>query len=201
MSLGIVTGPAGEPLSLADAKMHLRVTAADEDAYIAALIAAARGWCEDYTGLVLAEQTLCWRLDALPVCRDASLILPTAPVQSVDSIAYVSMDGTEEIWDPELYMLDPDPKRPRIKPVYGESWPANVRAQMNAVTVTFRAGFTDDGASPPAPGGNAPAPILHAIRLVTGHFYEHRMDASRDQLHEVPLAARTLLGRYKIRGF
>jgi uncharacterized phiE125 gp8 family phage protein len=201
MTLSVVTGPTVEPVSLTEAKTHLRVTGSDEDTYISALIAAARVWCENHTGMVFVERSLLWTIDALPSCADAALILPTAPVQSITSIIYTDQDGVETTWDSDLYLLDPDPVRPRLKPAYGESWPSDVRAVMNAVKITFAAGFEDDGASPPSLTANIPAAIIHAMKLAIGHFYEHRMEVSRDLLHDVPLAARALLSPYRIRGF
>jgi len=42
MGLKVVSPPAVEPVTLDEAKAHLRVTIADDDGYIALLIPAAR---------------------------------------------------------------------------------------------------------------------------------------------------------------
>lgn len=56
------SGPAFEPVTLAEMKLHLRTYASDtsEDALISSLITAAREWAENFTGRALVDQT--WRL-------------------------------------------------------------------------------------------------------------------------------------------
>lgn len=46
-----------EPITLAEAKSHLRVLYDDEDAYIEMLIAAAREYAENYQNRVYVERT------------------------------------------------------------------------------------------------------------------------------------------------
>jgi uncharacterized phiE125 gp8 family phage protein len=60
MPASLLTPPAAEPLSLADAKAFLRVEHSDDDALVAALIAAARGHVEAFARCALIAQT--WRL-------------------------------------------------------------------------------------------------------------------------------------------
>ena len=70
MPLQLVTPPAEEPVSLAEAKLHLRVDFPNEDALITALIAAARQAAETLTGRQLV--TARWKLvlDSFPGPRD-----------------------------------------------------------------------------------------------------------------------------------
>lgn len=81
MSAYLVTAPAAEPLSLADAKAFLRVEHGDDDAIIASLIVAARNHIEALTRCVLITQT--WRL-VLDRWPDGGRIVPRiGPVRSV----------------------------------------------------------------------------------------------------------------------
>ena len=66
MPLQLVTPPAEEPVSLADAKLHLRVDFTDDDALITSLIAAARQAAETLTGRQIV--TARWKLvlDSFP---------------------------------------------------------------------------------------------------------------------------------------
>ncbi|WP_332130099.1 head-tail connector protein, partial [Azorhizobium caulinodans] len=61
-----ISGPAAEPLTLAEAKDFLRLTDPSTDALVGALLSAARRTIESATGRVLMTQS--WRLvrDAWP---------------------------------------------------------------------------------------------------------------------------------------
>ena len=58
MGIKVVTPPATEPVTLAEAKLHLRVDGSDEDALITRLISAAREQCEQELGRALADPTV-----------------------------------------------------------------------------------------------------------------------------------------------
>ncbi len=70
MTAALLTGPALEPVSLADVKAHLRIDGDDEDALLTAAIVSARVHVEAATRRVLIEQA--WRiyLDALAAQAD-----------------------------------------------------------------------------------------------------------------------------------
>ena len=55
----LVTAPTEEPVSLAEAKLHLRVDYTNDDVLIGALITAARQHAENDTRRALVTQT--WR--------------------------------------------------------------------------------------------------------------------------------------------
>lgn len=57
----LLTPPTAEPIDLATAKAHLRVDFSDDDAYITALITAAREYSETFMGRSLMTQT--WQLN------------------------------------------------------------------------------------------------------------------------------------------
>ena len=61
MPAKLLTPPAVEPVDLATAKVHLRVDFSDDDAYILALITAAREYCETLTERAFITQT--WQLN------------------------------------------------------------------------------------------------------------------------------------------
>ena len=78
MSLQLVTPPTGEPVSLAEAKLHLRVDVDDDDALIGSIISAARQAAETLTGRQLITSRWKLVLDAFP-CQ--TILLAKCPVQ------------------------------------------------------------------------------------------------------------------------
>lgn len=137
MRLKLITGPASEPVTLIEAKAHLRVVSTSDDAYITALIVAARQGAEHITGRALMPQT--WEL-ALDEFRSL-IVLPKPPFVAVDSVKYVDGDGVLQTLDPASYLVDDYNEPARLMPAYAESWPY-ARNQANAVLIRFRAGYS-----------------------------------------------------------
>src|ERR1044072_222843 len=72
-------GAGGGRVALAEAKAWCRIDAADEDALVSALIAAARLQVESLTGRALVTQT--WLLTASPKGR--RVVLPVIPATAL----------------------------------------------------------------------------------------------------------------------
>jgi hypothetical protein len=85
MALKLITAPIAEPLTLAEAKAHLRVDESDDDALIEALIVAARQGAEHITQRALMPQTWELALDQF----ESEIRLPKAPLASVIGVKYV----------------------------------------------------------------------------------------------------------------
>ncbi len=187
MALTRTADAATEPVTLTEAKAHLRVTGTDDDTLIGTLITAARQYVENYLNRALITQTWEWRLDAF---SPWTLIVPMAPLISVTSIQYVDGQGTTQTLAVTEYDVDAKSEPGRITPAYGKAWPA-IRYQMNAVTITFSAGYGAASA--------VPSPIKQAILLVIGEMYAHR-EASMvaAPIIELPLGVKSLLLPYTV---
>lgn len=159
-NLTVATAPAFEPVSLQDARLHLRADTTVEDPLIASLVAAVRTHQEHTLGVAMATQTLALRMDCFP----GVIELPRSPAVSVTSIAYVDGDGESQTLASSLYVVDVRSHPARIVPAYGESWPVT-RDQPNAVTVTYIAGYAE---------GLCPYPLQAALKLRLADLYEHR---------------------------
>lgn len=165
-SLTQTSPPASTPVTLAEAKTHLRVDTSDDDALITAQIEAATRWVEEYTGRQLVDATWKLTLDTWPVGDEIQLARP--PVGSVTSIVYTKSDGTTDTMPSADYFLDnADDYGPhRVVLSDGKSWPSEQLRPAAAVAVTYTAGY---GAA-----GDVPDQFKTAVKTVVGTLYEHR---------------------------
>lgn len=138
MTPRLITAPAAEPLSLADAKQQCRVSGAGDDALIDLYIKAARLKCEGEIKGALITQTWETSRNVFPACNGA-IRLQRPPVVSVTSVKYLAADtGTLTTLDPSAYTADIVTYPGWVLPV--DSWPATAD-QANAVQVRFVCGY------------------------------------------------------------
>lgn len=185
----VITAPTIEPATLAEAKVHLRVADSftADDAYITALITAAREYCEYRTDKAFLEQTLEWCVDywpavylpsgyARPVNYSNAIELPRAkPLQSVSSLTYKDSGGviTTMVLNTD-YIADTDSEPGRILPPYGQTWPSFTPWPANAIRIRYVAGETTSPLS-------FPQCLVQAMYLLIGHWYENREGVSIGQ--------------------
>lgn len=156
--------PTVEPITLADAKLHLRVTQDEQDAHIAASIAAAREQFEQDTGRALLSQTWTLTMDTFPGSASPIRLL-RSPLIAVTSIVYKDTAGSSTTLASSDYVVSKS-EPGRITPAYGETWPSTYD-EADAVTVTFTAGYGTTAAS-------VPELCKSAIKLLVGEMYERR---------------------------
>ena len=166
MALRKLTDATIEPVSLAEARAHLRAATTAEDALITSLITAARQACEDRLQRTLLQTDWELTVDYFP---DA-LCLRMPTVMSVQSVQYVDEDGATQTLSPTSYQVDAKSEPGWIVPAYGYAWPTT-REQINAVTVAYRCGYGTTAAA-------VPGPIKSWILLMIGSLYENRESVS-----------------------
>lgn len=155
--------PSIEPISVVDAKEHMRVDNDDEDLVIESYIKAARRWCEEFTRRSFINTTWVAKLESFPCWL---IEIEKCPLVSVTSIAYTDTAGVSQTISAANYQVDGHSTPGRIIPAYGLSWPA-VRSQLSPITLTFVAGYGATAAS-------VPDVIKSAIKIFTAHLYEQR---------------------------
>lgn len=185
MRLTLVTPPAIEPVTLAEAKSHLRVEATADDSLIQGLIQAAREAGESFTGRALIHQTWRLTLDAWPaqplpwwdgvvdgadIAGPAvAILLPRPPLASVTEIRTYAANGVATPVPTSVYDVDSSGLPGRVRLSEGQSWPAPGRS-LAGIEIDFVAGY---GASAAA----VPQTIRLGILAEVARLYEHRGDA------------------------
>lgn len=188
MALTLVTPPPVEPVSLDQAKTHLRVTATDQDDLIRGLIAAAREHLEAMTKRAFVYQVWDWTLDGFP----RWFKLPKPPLQSIVSIKYLDDAGAEQTLATTVYRVDAKSQPARVTVDYGQIWPTTYPV-INAVTVRFACGFFSGG-SPADYAEDTPPGIKTALKLLVAHFYENREAVTMaPNIAELPIGIRALV--------
>ena len=153
MPLALITGPTLEPISLIEAKTHLRQTAVTaDDTLIKSLIAAARAYAETKCQRQIIAARWKLILDSFPgpslmvvefggtfSLPAHAILIPRVPVLQVVSVQYTAMDGTLTTMPAADYAVDLATEPARITPVFGKIWPIPL-PQIGAVQVTFDAG-------------------------------------------------------------
>ncbi|WP_020179068.1 head-tail connector protein [Methylopila sp. M107] len=104
MPITLLSAPAAEPVSLAEAKAYLRLEHDAEDALVGSLIAAAREKVEALTRRVLVAQR--WRLDAAVPDDGGPIALKPRPVREVEAVRARRPDGTADPLDEDAWRFD-----------------------------------------------------------------------------------------------
>lgn len=189
-SLRTVTPPVVEPVTLAEAKAHCRIDTDTDDAYVSALVTAAREWVESYLDEALLHQQLVMRMDGFP--QEIELPRPpmaTAGTHTAVSITYVmNSTGSTATLATNQYRVDRDSRPGVIRTVYGGAWPSYL-LDYNAVSVTWWAGR--------ASAAGVPQGVKNAILWLVGLWYERRMAADAANLSEIPFGVKALLDAAK----
>lgn len=201
--------PAVEPVSLAEVKAHLRVDHADDDAYIGALVSAARQACERFTGRSLVTQT--WRmfLDDWPGARGEpwwngarlgaisevqnpgdTVPLPKGPIQSVSQVRTFNDADTAFVTASTVYYVATG-DRGRLVLRNGQSWPSAERT-ADAVEITYLAGYGDSW-------NDVPFQLRHGINIFVADLYEQRESASLEgSASRIPTGAKAAWSPYRL---
>ena len=189
-SLQTLTEPSVEPVSLADAKTHCRIDTDTDNAYVTALIRAAREYCEAYCNETFVHTQYVMRLDSFP----GEIELPRPPAATAGTVTAVTVTYTSEnqstaTLSASEYRVDRESVPGVIRTPYNGSWPSHL-LDYGSVTVTWWGGRGPSGAS-------CPQRIKNAILWLVGYWYERRMAADGVSMNEIPFGVKALLDSAK----
>lgn len=195
MRLSLTSAPAGNPVSLTEAKAHLRISNTASDTLLGNLLTLATQHYDGRNGVLRrALVTQSWRmtLDNWPACRAFELPLP--PLQSVESIQYYDADNALQTFASSNYVVITDDLFGRVELTPAASWPV-AYDRDDAVQINFTAGYGAYNADPAA----VPEGIRQAILLYVAELFAARGDESPASPSEAARAR--LVAPYLIREF
>ena len=179
----VVTAAVEEPVTLAEAKNHLRVTITEDDSWLDSLAVAARRRAESFCGRQFITQTFDYWLDRFPAA--GQIELPRPPLQSITSIQYQDTnDATQTFAASKYQALTYDAAPGVIDLDWGESWPVTYD-KADAVVIRFVAGY--------GLAQSVPEEIKAAIKLFIEYEYDRPEDRFGVQGSRIIGAAESLL--------
>lgn len=186
MSEKLITAPASEPITLAEAKAQLRVTIIAEDTLISSLIIAARDLCERETGRALIAQT--WELSLDNFSNE--MLLGRAPVASITSVKYTDVNGAEQTLASTEYVLDnASDSFARVVIAANKSWP-DIYNGINNVRIRYVAGYASSAAVPQA--------LKQWMLLQISHWFRNRESVNAGNITSKLAFVDNLLNAYRI---
>lgn len=179
------------PVTLAEAKAHLRIVDNADDDYIAALVEAAADKIERDTGHVCRTRNVSVVRDSFADAGQMRIPLNYGPVNSIASVVYDADTGTEQTLAADQYRLRQFAALTYIIPAYGVTWPTT-ESIIGAVRVTLNAGY--------ATNDDVPDTLRHAALLLIGHWFENREAVAVGMTStDTPLGYESLIRPHRLR--
>ena len=199
--LTLSVAPTVEPVSVDEIKSQLRIIDDDADnTTLSFYIQSAREFFETQTNRQLCTATWIATYDFFPGrkvdeyrppgWRYGIIRLPRSPLASVVSVQYIDTNGDTQTLASTEYQVSTKSEPGRVAPARFKVWPITDPMSMEAVTVTFTAGY--GGAS------DVPVRFKQAIRFLVGHLYENREATVEQALTDLPLGFKSYLRASKI---
>lgn len=181
------SAPAETPITLAEAKTHLRVDSSAEDAYITSLIAAAVSLVdgEGHLGRSMVTQTWQeWSGQSPDAVR-----LSMGPFIALTNVDYYDTDGVLQAATLSDYEVRLEGDFVNVRPKTGKAWPSSADRD-DSIRLTYTAGFGD--------AADVPDGLKHALKLLVGHWYANREAVTELSLKDAPMAFDALVTNERV---
>jgi uncharacterized phiE125 gp8 family phage protein len=177
MGLRRIIDPVADAITIHTAKKQCEIGVSDSthDTHLHRLIVGAVSDVERFTRRALITQTWEFTQNRFPAW---DLALPRPPIQSVDSIEYIDDNGVTQTLSSSLYQVNGN-SPVVVCPAHDQVWPSTRPSTLDAVTITFTAGYGTDSTTIPAEFQNVIAELV-AFRFmnrgdVQGKMPDHIM--------------------------
>lgn len=192
----VTVAPTSEPVTLTEAKAHLKVDYSDDDTYITTLITVARQMVEEYTGRALMLQTIKQVLPGFPAYSyrntDMEIRLFKPVLNSLTSVKYYDSDNVLQTLysssDTSKLIVDTLREPARLYPSPDNPYPSTY-GRPDAVEIIFDAGWST--------ASDVPVALKQAMLLLVGDMYERR----EDYVKRFPTAAENMMNFYSVTQF
>lgn len=166
MKLKRTSAPLLEPITLQEARDHLRVTTTGENTVIGFEISDARTYLEKQMSVLMMACGYEGYLDCFP--DKPWMEIPLSPVTGVISVEYFAPGASVlSTLASSNYIFDDVHRPPRINLAPNCNWPST-EDRVNAVKIKFNAGYNS--------ANDVPENWKRALKLVLTNFHEHRGD-------------------------
>jgi len=184
-----IVAPLDYPVTLQEAKDHLRVDISDDDTLITSMISAATDFCEAYTQRAFVPRT--YRADLPDFWRGQ---LPMRPIISISSYQYYDTSSPEALttWAASNYQLVNDV----LHYTEAASFPSWAY-RADAIQITYTAGYAPTS-SPEVPAESVPTAVKAAILMIVGDLYENREAKITGVMQTTNPTVMMLLSSYRV---
>lgn len=192
MAIKRTTDSSAEPISLAEAKKHLRVDHSDDDAYITTLISASRQSLEISTRRALgSSQTYKVSYPYFPTVYNR-LVVPNPPITSITSLDYYDVNNTLVTVGSQHYHVENQSDGVAYVSLDdGFSRPTVSKERITPVVLTYQAGYS-----------SLPKPLHQAMLLLIAHYYDTREPLSMGVTpYKIQRSLQFLINQYRIRKY
>jgi uncharacterized phiE125 gp8 family phage protein len=182
----VITPASTYPVSLTEAKLHLKVDISTDDTLITNLIVAATQVSEEYTNRFFINTVV------NQTCSDFKELseLFKSKVSAVTHIKYYDSDNAQQTWANTNYVVNNEYEPCQINLVVDGSFP-NIADRIDAIECRYTVGY--------GTASDVPDVIKQAILLTLGNWYENRMSVITGRTTtEMPMSAKFLLDTYKV---
>jgi len=183
----VITAASTFPVSLTEAKSHLKVDTSADDTYITSIIKAATQLSEEYTNRffidTVIEQTCSSFADLQTLFK--------SKVSAVASVKYYDSDNSSQTLDSAIYDVQLNYEPAQIQLADNQNFPS-ITKRNDAVVARYTVGYG-------SAASDVPEIIKQAILLTIGNFYQNRNSVVIGRIStELPLNVKWLLDTYKV---
>jgi uncharacterized phiE125 gp8 family phage protein len=183
----VITPASTYPVSLTEAKSHLKVDTTADDTYITSIIKAATQLSEEYTNRLFIDTVID------QTCSDFAQLqtLFKSKVSAVAHVKYYDSDNSLQTLSATVYDTQLNYEPSQIQLAENQSFPT-ITKRNDAVVARYTVGYG-------SAASDVPEIIKQAILLTIGNFYQNRNSVVIGRIAtELPMNVKWLLDTYKV---